>query len=165
MSVQKIKSDLNGVCNTVSRVITECERLKTVVSSLGIVKESDLQRMIASADNLKQVVTTFERDVNTVHNECSIELVIFFKTYNQLTRKFVTECREIIAQLDKLKEDCNACFEFYRISDEIEWILMCEITPELFNWIVRPLYSFKNELQMLQLKTYENNNKLIVKVR
>lgn len=165
MSVQKIKSDLNGLCNDVSKVITECERMKTVIDGLGIIKENDITSMIQNANKTIDSIKRFENDVQRIHNECSIELDVFFKEYNSFTQKFIKECVTIITQLNTLISECKSCYEFYQISDEIEWILMCGITPQLFNWIVSPLYTFKNKLQILQLKTYTNNNKLIVKVR
>ena len=165
MPVQKIKSDLNSLCSMSSLTIIECERMKTIVDSLGMIQENDLTRMVQSANNTIGSITRFEREVKTVHSECMNELDIFFKEYNSFTQRFITECTTIISQLQSLIKMCESCYEFYQISDEMEWIVMCGITPQLFNWIVSPLYTFKNQLQTLQLKTYTNNNKLIVKVR
>ena len=165
MSVQKIKSDLNSLCSIASLTITECERVKTVVDGLGIIQENDLTRMIQSANNTIDSIRRFEQEVKTVHNECMIELDIFFKEYNSFTQRFIAECATIISQLQSLIEMCKSCYEFLHISDEMEWLAMCGITPQIFNWIVSPLYTFKNQLQTLQLKTYTNNNKLIVKAR
>lgn len=165
MSVQKIKSDLNSLCSMVSLTITECERMKTVVDDLGLTQENDLKRLAQSANNTIDSIRRFEREVKTVHSECMIELDIFFKEYNSFTQRFITECTTIISQLHSLIKMCESCYEFYQISDEIEWLAMCGIIPQLFNWIVSPLYTFKNQLQTFQLKTYTNNNKLIVKAR
>ena len=165
MSVQKIKSDLNLLCNMISLTMTECERMKTIVDSLGMIQENDITRMVQSANNTIDSIRRLEIEVKTVHIECMIELDIFFKGYNSCTQRFITECTTIISQLQSLIEICKSCYEFYLISDEMEWIAMCGITPQSFNWIVSPLYAFKNQLQTLQLKTYTNNNKLIVKVR
>lgn len=165
MSVQKIKSDLNNLCNTISRTITECERMKTSVNGLGNVSENDLTHIISSADNCINSITVFDRILTTVHNECSIELDIFFRDFNNKTKMLMADCKEMIAQLKTLIETCRGCYEFYQISDDVEWIVMCGITPDLFNWIEQPLYSFKNQLQMVQMSAYINNNKLIVKVR
>lgn len=165
MSVQKIKSDLNNLCNTISKTITECERMKTSVNGLGNVSESDLTHIISSADNCINSITVFDRILTTVHNECSIELDIFFRDFNTKTKMIMTDCKEMIAQLKTLIETCRGCYEFYQISNETEWIIMCGITPDIFNWIEQPLYSFKNQLQMVQMSAYTNNNKLIVKVR
>lgn len=165
MSVQKIKSDLNNLCNTISKTITECERMKTSVNGLGNVSESDLTHMISSAESCINSITVFDRILTTVHNECSIELDIFFRDFNNKTKMLIADCKEMIAQLKTLIETCRGCYEFYQISDDVEWIVMCGITPDLFNWIEQPLYSFKNQLQMVQMSAYTNNNKLIVKVR
>lgn len=165
MSVQKIKSDLNNLCNNISKTITECERMKTSVNGLGNVSESDLTHMISSAESCINSITVFDRILTTVHNECSIELDIFFKDFNNKTKMLMADCKEMIAQLKTLIETCRGCYEFYQISDDVEWIVMCGITPNLFNWIEQPLYSFKNKLQMVQMLAYTNNNKLIVKVR
>lgn len=165
MSVQKIKSDLNNLCNTASQTITECERMKTVVNGLGNVSKSDITHMISSAENCINTITNFDSILTTIHNECNIELDIFFREFNTKTKMLMTECNEIIGQLKTLIECCRGCYEFYEISNEIEWIVMCGITPNIFNWIEQPLYSFKNQLQMVQMLAYTNNNKLIVKVR
>lgn len=165
MSVQKIKSDLNNLCNTISKTITECERMKTSVNCLGNVSENDLTHMISSAESCINSITIFNHILTTVHNECSIELDIFFRDFNNKTKMLMADCKEIIAQLKTLIETCRGCYEFYQISDDVEWIVMCGITPDLFNWIEQPLYSFKNQLQMVQMSAYTNNNKLIVKVR
>lgn len=165
MSVQKIKSDLNNLCNNISKTITECERMKTSVNGLGNVSESDLTHMISSAESCINSITVFDRILTTVHNECSIELDIFFRDFNNKTKMLMADCKEMIAQLKTLIETCRGCYEFYQISDDVEWIVMCGITPNLFNWIEQPLYSFKNKLQMVQMLAYTNNNKLIVKVR
>lgn len=165
MSVQKIKSDLNNLCNNISKTITECERMKTSVNGLGNVSESDLTHMISSAESCINSITVFDRILTTVHNECSIELDIFFRDFNNKTKMLMADCKEIIAQLKTLIETCRGCYEFYQISDDVEWIVMCGITPNLFNWIEQPLYSFKNKLQMVQMLAYTNNNKLIMKVR
>lgn len=165
MSVQKIKSDLNNLCNNISKTITECERMKTSVNGLGNVSESDLTHMISSAESCINSITVFDRTLTTVHNECSIELDIFFRDFNNKTKMLMADCKEMIAQLKTLIETCRGCYEFYQISDDVEWIVMCGITPNLFNWIEQPLYSFKNKLQMVQMLAYTNNNKLIVKVR
>ena len=165
MSVQKIKSDLNSLCSVISLTITECDRMKTVVDGLGMIQENDITRMIQDANSTIDSIKRFENEVKTVHSECMIELDIFFKEYNSFTQRFITECTTIISQLQALIEICESCYEFYQISDEMEWIVMCGITPQIFIWIASPLYSFKNQLQTLQLKTYTNNNKLVVKVR
>lgn len=165
MSVQKIKSDLNNLCNNISKTITECERMKTSVNGLGNVSESDLTHMISSAENCINSITIFNHILTTVHNECSIELDIFFRDFNNKTKMLMADCKEMIAQLKTLIETCRGCYEFYQISDDVEWIVMCGITPDLFNWIEQPLYSFKNQLQMVQMSAYTNNKKLIVKVR
>ena len=165
MSVQKIKSDLNNLCNNISKTITECERMKTSVNGLVNVSESDLTHMISSAENCINSITIFNHILTTVHNECSIELDIFFRDFNNKTKMLMADCKEIIAQLKTLIETCRGCYEFYQISDDVEWIVMCGITPDLFNWIEQPLYSFKNQLQMVQMSAYTNNNKLIMKVR
>lgn len=165
MSVQKIKSDLNNLCNNISKTITECERMKTSVNGLGNVSESDLTHMISSAESCINSITVFDRILTTVHNECSIELDIFFKDFNNKTKMLMADCKEMIAQLKTLIETCRGCYEFYQISDDVEWIVMCGITPNLFNWIEQPLYSFKNKLQMVQMLAYTNNNKLIMKAR
>lgn len=165
MSVQKIKSDLNNLCNNISKTITECERMKTSVNGLGNVSESDLTHMISSAKSCINSITVFDRILTTVHNECSIELDIFFRDFNNKTKMLMSDCKEMIAQLKTLIETCRGCYEFYQISYDVEWIVMCGITPNLFNWIEQPLYSFKNKLQMVQMSAYTNNNKLIVKVR
>ena len=165
MSVQKIKSNLNNLCNTISKTITECERMKTSVNGLGNVSESDLTHMISSAESCINSITVFDRILTTVHNECSIELDIFFKDFNNKTKMLMADCKEMIAQLKTLIETCRGCYEFYQISDDVEWIVMCGITPNLFNWIEQPLYNFKNKLQMVQMLAYTNNNKLIMKVR
>lgn len=165
MSVQKIKSDLNKLCNNISKTITECERMKTSVNGLGNVSESDLTHMISSAESCINSITVFDSILTTVHNECSIELDIFFRDFNNKTKMLMADCKEMIAQLKTLIETCRGCYEFYQISDDVEWIVMCGITPNLFNWIEQPLYSFKNKLQMVQMSAYTNNNKLIMKVR
>lgn len=165
MSVQKIKSDLNNLCSNISKTITECERMKTAVNGLGNVSESDLTHMISSAESCINSITVFYHILTTVHNECSIELDIFFRDFNNKTKMLMSDCKEMIAQLKTLIETCRGCYEFYKISDDVEWIVMCGITPNLFNWIEQPLYSFKNKLQMVQMSAYTNNNKLIVKVR
>lgn len=165
MSVQKIKSDLNSLCSMVSLTITECERMKTVVDNLGIIQENDLTRIVRSANNTIDSIRRFERKVKTVHSECMNELDIFFKEYNSFTQRFITECATIISQLYSLIETGLVSYVFHQLPNEMELITIYGITPQSFNWIVSPLYKFKNQLQTLQLKTYTNNNKLIVKVR
>lgn len=165
MSVQKIKSDLNNLCGTISRTITECERMKTFVNGLSNVSKSDLTHIISSANNCINLITVFDHILTTIHNECSIELDIFFRDFNTKTKMLMMDCKKIITQLKTLIKTCQGCYEFYQISNEIEWLIMCGVTPDIFNWIEQPLYSFKNQLQMVQMLAYKNNNKLIVKAR
>ena len=165
MSVKKVKSDLNSLCNIITPAVTSCDRLITVVNSLGFVSENDLSNISQSANRCISSIKKFESIVKTVHSECSIELNIFFKEYNTFTQNVSTECTQILEHLENLIDICNSCREFYQISNEVEWILMCNVTPDLFTWIAGLLYSFKNKLNTLQLKSYERNSSLIMKVR
>ena len=162
MGVKQVKNSMYKLNTEIS---TTLNSLNNLISLLNGVTESTSNLVASPSSRLKMNLSMLESDIKFLHNMTGVELHIFFREYNKLLSKTITDIDRLETSLNELIVDSKDVYRSYMIdmSMEGEGFLECIICEQVLKKHIPQLNQFRTILNKLQLDTKTNNSKLIIK--
>ena len=160
MGVKQVKNSMYKLNTEIS---TTLNSLNNLISLLNGVTESTSNLVASPSSRLKMNLSMLERDVKFLHNMTGVELHIFFREYNRLLSKTITDINKLETSLNELIVDSKELYMLYMINMAMGGFLEYNMSEQDLKKHIPQLNQFRTILNKLQLDTKTNNSKLIIK--
>ncbi len=164
MSVQKIKSDLSMYGVYLNSCIGTTENALTSLNSYNIVNTTALFNALNA---LYANISMQDSFLTGLYSECSIELDIFFKSYNKELSKQKSENEKMYSVINEISAVASELYFLFLIDYHKGKCggLLAKTDGKEVRRFSKDVRSFKSALQKLKEETEKHNSKLIVKGR
>lgn len=167
MSVQVIKAKMKALTETCGHTINACS---SVTSSLNGVSGGNISPLISSVERLISCVAQLNYMTQFVYNDTSAELHILFSDYNKELQKYesygdrvMKSLYEIIGQALKIQALQAVAQTGKGLGKNV--IVDIDTSGQISKLKSNTgnIMEYKMQITMLQMKTANNNNDLVVK--
>lgn len=167
MSVQVIKAKMKALTETCGHTINACS---SVTSSLNGVSGGNISPLISNVEQLISCVAQVNQLSQFVYNDTSVELDILFSDYNKELQKYenygnkvMKSLYDIIGQALKIKALQAVALAGKDMGKNV--VVDIDTTGQISKLKSNTgnIMEYKMQITMLQMKTANNNNDLVVK--